>query len=154
RGRWGVVWDAGFVLASAATYLSKESLILLAPALALFRVMVGTRQKCPRPARLAALSVLVLGLGLGILAGLVGRAAGTDSYGGDYLAPRDVLGNLVRVAHNLAILAFAACAWLLLLGIPALRKSRRSRGDVIGLLLVLGVVGLVVLPQVALYSNV
>jgi hypothetical protein len=154
RGPAAIVWDSGFVIASIATFLSKESLILMAPALALFRVMVGTRQKCPRSSRLPAVCVLAIGLGLGVVAGLVGRAAGTDSYGGDYLAPRDTQANMIRAMHNLAILLFAGVGWLLLLLLPALRRWRPSRGDWGGALLVLAVVGLVVLPQVALYSNV
>jgi hypothetical protein len=126
----------------------------MAPALALFRVMVGRRQKHARSATLPALCVLAIGFGLGIMAGLIGRAAGTDSYGGDYLAPRDAPATVIRLVHNLAILAFAGVGWLVVLLLPALRTWRPSRGDLLGALLVLAVLGLVIVPQVGLYSNV
>ncbi len=154
-GAVSVAWDVGFVLASTATFLSKESLILMAPALALFRVVVGARQACARPARGPAACVLVIGVALGLLAAGVGRAAGVDSYGGNFLASPDLVADILRAAHNLAIVVFATSAWLVVLLVPGLRGWRQTpRGDALGAVLVLGVVALAVVPQLALYSNV
>jgi hypothetical protein len=154
QGKVGVAWDVAFVLASTATFLSKESLVLLAPALALYRVVVGSRQKCSRSSRVPAACVLAIGVGLGLIATAVGHAAGVDSYGGNYLASPDLAADLVRAAHNLAILVFATSGWLILLLLPGLRGWRATRGSAIGALLVIGVVALVVVPQLGLYSNV
>jgi hypothetical protein len=148
------VWDVAFVLASTATFLSKESLILMAPALALFRVAVGSRQKCPRPSRVPAACVLLIGAALGLMAVSVGHTAGVDSYGGNFLATPDLVADMLRAAHNLAILVVATSAWLIVLLVPGLRGWRAGRRQAIDALLMLGLVGLTVAPQLALYSNV
>jgi hypothetical protein len=98
--------------------------------------------------------LLVIGGALGAAAAAIGRAAGTQSYGGDFLAPPDVRADLVRFAHNLAIIVFAGGGWLVVLLAPRLRGSLANRCELRCVAVLLALAGVLIVPQLALYSNV
>jgi hypothetical protein len=153
RGPGGFAWDAAFVLGCTATFLSKESLILSAPAFAGLRLVANGTQARVRAVS-SAVIVLAVGGALGAAAAAIGRAAGTQSYGGDFLAPPDVRADLVRFAHNLAIIVFAGSGWLVLLLAPRLRGWLANRLELRCAAVLIVLAGVLIVPQLALYSNV
>ncbi|MBV9169293.1 MAG: hypothetical protein JOZ81_04335, partial [Chloroflexi bacterium] len=105
--RGSLLWDVVFVIAAAATFLTKEAFALTALALAGLRVFAGGR-------RLTWSAVVVFALGVAetLIVFLIGARAGPLSYGGRYLAV-PALGEYARsLAQNAVILAFAGMGWL------------------------------------------
>jgi hypothetical protein len=111
-------WDAILVLAASGAALSKEAFALASIAVAFFRAWVPmararTWQLTSVP--LAAWLILLVGVGEIMIATCVGAAAGEFSHGGRYLSLPNPISYAGSVAHNAAILAYAAMLWLALL---------------------------------------
>jgi hypothetical protein len=148
RGRHRFAWDCLYVLAGVCCILSKETMALAAPALALLCVVISNE----RGRWLSAGLVLGLGLLVGLVAALIGASAGTSTYGGRYLDLPPITTYLRNLLENTVILIAVSGVWLLLLAAWARRPSpmptRRPR-----MLAGLAVVALCVAPQLVVYSK-
>jgi hypothetical protein len=141
-------WDVLFVVAAACSFLSKEAFALTAPALAGLRVLAawcGSGWRIP----LSAWAVLALGVLETVTVFLIGAAAGPLSYGGRYLALPGLGGYARSMAQNAAILGFVGVASVVPVALLVGREWVRRRVWVVST----GLMALLVLPQLALYSQ-
>jgi hypothetical protein len=150
-------WDVLFVVAALGMFLSKETFPLAAPALVAFRfltlALTGERPRWRSSATLSSIVVLLLAAAVGGTSFDAAARAGLTSYGGRYVDLPDPISYGRFIIHNTAIIAFAGMCWLIPFGLwPWLRSRHVPRAWSVALLMTT-VAGLLVVPQVLLYSR-
>jgi hypothetical protein len=98
----------------------------------------------PRTRPWSALAVTAIGIALTIVDFVVAARAGTSTYGGAFLNAPGPAAYTVDAGHNLAILLFAGCGWLLL--VASVARQKLSAWAVWSVVLLL-------VPQILLYSR-
>jgi hypothetical protein len=153
RSREFWVWEAAFVISSLAAMLSKEAFALVGLALAAFRIMAGRTLGEKRRWPIGAALVAACGVVLSAFDLSVAASAGGESYGGAFLRAPGLRDYAIVVAHNFAIMVFAASGWLgLLVLVGAIRRPPTGQSREIAIWATLAA-GLLVVPQLVLYSR-
>ena len=153
-GRWEIL----HVGAATAAMLTKESFVLAIPALVGFRLLVQSTQgsfslRTPRTLAPAAF-LLTTCFAVGLVLALIAHSAGTSTYGGKFLtlsgADLDVtVFNLVVLLGSGGAVLVLPCSSMLL----DRMRGRISRKDALTWTWAVGLLLLLLLPQLALYRG-
>jgi hypothetical protein len=148
-------WDTLFVVAAAASMLSKEAFALAAIGVGVFRAALAYRQSPALSlAPVPAAAWLVAGLGVLDVAtvAVIGAASGPLGYGGRYFTLPAPGTYLRYLAQNSVILVYVTSAWIALLVIGA-TWTRLNVPTRRCLAVATLVAATLVVPQVLLYSQ-